>query len=201
MCSFSSKYAHDSSLKKNTCLLSANTPLCRNVRFNKPYVCSVLKLCPANTAISIMAHLLLISSEGLWNSGWSLEDFSCVGSRLPRKFFRVPVTLPCVRRAHLPFKEISHTPSTLLPRFLSCYSASLHFFPSWLLIPLLSQLSFLTLPPYLFLFPFCHVLNWPQGDFFFLSFFGFLAHIGLHFLIHIFRESESMVYVLVLFNN
>lgn len=51
-------------VKKNTCLLSANTPLCRNFRFNKPYICSVLKLCPANT-ILIMAHILLISSEGL----------------------------------------------------------------------------------------------------------------------------------------
>ena len=69
---------------KNTCQLSANTPLWRNICFNKPYMCSILKLCPMNTINSIMAQVLLLSSEGPW---MIIRRFSMHWLQAPKKNF------------------------------------------------------------------------------------------------------------------
>lgn len=137
---------------------SAIIPLCRNVWFNKPSICPFLKLSSGNTTISIMAHTLLISSEGL---GVIIRRFLMHWLKAPKETGPwAPITSPCICTARL----LSKAFPCYLPRpppIISlplCSSASQSFSPTFCLPPSLfassspfSPLHVLPLPDF---FPF-----------------------------------------------
>lgn len=128
---------------------SAIIPLCRNVWFNKPSICTFLKLSSGNTTISIMAHILLISSEGL---GVIIRRFLMHRLKAPKETGPwVPITGPCICTARLLSKAFPcYFPPGYLPASLFlCFSGFLSLLslqppashpPYWLLI-LLFHLS------------------------------------------------------------
>ena len=91
-----------------------------------PYTCCFLKL-HTNTTSSMMAHILLVSSEGLWVIIWR---FLMHWLQAPEEIFSwVPIILPRFAQ-HTYLSKDLHTHSHSISFILSCSVASLCASPS-----------------------------------------------------------------------
>lgn len=145
-----------------------------------------------------MAHILWISSEGLWVI---IRRFLMRWLPAPREMCpRVPVTLPCICTTCLPHKELSHTFPTWWAAFFSwcaVFLSCLYLHPSAPFPPHQASTSLLVSPHLSSLS--LAVGHWSLSQLTTMRVFRALANVGFGFLAYILKASVSKFYVLFIY--